>query len=157
MPLDKLLEHARHQLPETLPSLTSSLKARSRTGKLWSPPTSNGYKDNFDRANIEKENKVGLGVVIRNHERLVMASLSQLVPLPPSVIEVEALAARRAMELALELGFHNIIVEGDSEILIKVLQQQHRSLASFANDANDIFFLASHFSCFNFMHVRRAM
>ena len=137
MPLDKLLEHARHQLPETLPSLTSSLKARSRTGTLWSPPTSNGYKDNFDRAIIEKENKVCLGVVIRNHEGLVMASVLQLVPLPPSVKEVEALAARSAMELALELGFDNIIVEGDSEILIKVLQQLHRSLASFGNRSEE--------------------
>ena len=84
-----------------------------------------------------------------------MASVLQLVPLPPSVKEVEGLAARSAMELALELGFDNIIVEGDSEILIKVLQQQHRSLASFGNIANDIIFLASHFSCFNFTHVRR--
>lgn len=41
--------------------------------------------------------------------------------LPPTVIEVKALVARRALELALELGFDSIKLEGDSEVLIKTL------------------------------------
>ena len=41
-----------------------------------------------------------------------MASLSQLVPLPHSIIEVEALAAQRGVERALELGFYNIKLKG---------------------------------------------
>ena len=43
--------------------------------------------------------------------------LSQKIPLPMSVIEVEVLAARRALEFAVELGFDHIILEGESEIL----------------------------------------
>lgn len=43
-----------------------------------------------------------------------MASLTQKLPLPSTMIEVEVLAARRALELALETGFDNIILEGDS-------------------------------------------
>lgn len=47
-----------------------------------------------------------------------MASLAQLVPLPFSVIKFEALAARRALELAVEIGLDRVILEGDSSILI---------------------------------------
>ena len=65
-------------------------------------------------------------MVIRNDAGLVMASLSQLIPLPSTVIEVEALAARRALELALECGFQRIVLEGDSEVLYKALQQGNR-------------------------------
>ena len=53
-------------------------------------------------------------MVIRNDAGLVVASLAQKIPMPSLVIEVEVLAARRALELALELGFDNIILEGDS-------------------------------------------
>ena len=57
-------------------------------------------------------------MVIQNSEGLVMASLSQLVSLPYSVIEVETLAARRALELAVEIGIDRVILEGDSAVLI---------------------------------------
>ena len=43
-----------------------------------------------------------------------MAPLSRMVPLPHTVIEVETVAARRALELAAELGFDNLVFEGDS-------------------------------------------
>jgi len=35
--------------------------------------------------------EAGLGVVIRNHEGEVMASLSEKIPLPPSVTQLELL------------------------------------------------------------------
>ena len=70
-----------------------------------------------------------------------MASLSQLFQLPPStVIEVEALAERRALELALELGFDHIVLEGDSKILIKILKNNSSTLARLGHTVNDISF-----------------
>ena len=54
-----------------------------------------------------------MGVVIRNGNGLVMAFLSQLILIPLTVIEVEALVAQRGMELALKLGFNNVKLEGD--------------------------------------------
>ena len=119
----------------------------------WTPPPAHGYKVNFDGALFEHEDSAGLGVVIRNQDGLVMASLSEVVPLPSTVIEVETLAARRAVEFALELGFENIVLEGDSEILIKILNSSNRSLAPFGHIINDINFLASRFACFSATHV----
>ena len=84
-----------------------------------------------------------------------MVSLSQQIPLPSMVIEVEVLAARRALELALKLGFDNIIIEGDLEILFKALKNGCNSLAPYGHLTQDILFLSSHFSVFNLSLVRR--
>ena len=86
---------------------------------------------------------------------MVMALLSEIISLPSIVIEVETLAAWRAVEFALELGFDNIFLEGDFEVLIKLLNSSSRSLAPFGHIRNNILFLASRFSCFNVAHVRR--
>ena len=48
--------------------------------------------------------------------------------MPSTVIEVEVLVARKALELALEIGFDNIILEGILEILFKALKNGGRSL-----------------------------
>ena len=67
----------------------------------WTAPETNGFKINFDGVTFADRDRAGVGVVIRNDAVLVMASLTQQIPLPVSVIEVEALAARRALEFAL--------------------------------------------------------
>ena len=72
-----------------------------------------------------------------------------------SVIEVEVLAARRDLELALELSFDNVILEGDSKILVKTLKTGGSTLAHFCNLTANILFLTSHFSEVRFSFVRR--
>ena len=106
-------------------------------------------------ATFAEDGTAGIGVVIRNETGLIMASLSQRIPMSTSVTEVEALAARRAMELALELGFDNVILEGDSEILLKTPKTGGSTLAHFGNLTADILFLTSHFSKVHLSFVRR--
>ena len=61
----------------------------------WTALESPCYKINFDGAIFDKDNSASLSVVIWNNEGyLVMASLSQLIPLPPMVNEVETLTTR---------------------------------------------------------------
>uniref|UniRef100_A0A7N2KWK8 Reverse transcriptase zinc-binding domain-containing protein n=1 Tax=Quercus lobata TaxID=97700 RepID=A0A7N2KWK8_QUELO len=59
----------------------------------WQPPELGLYKVNVDGALFDADNTAGLGVVIRNEQGQVMVSLSERLPLPSSVIEVEAFAA----------------------------------------------------------------
>ena len=85
-----------------------------------------------------------------------MASLSQKIPLPFTIIEVEALAARRAVEFVAELGLDRIVLEGDSEILVNTLQHGCRSLAQLGHLAADLQHIASQsFTDYFFSHVRR--
>ena len=74
--------------------------------------------------------RASIGVIIRDCNGLLMASLSQPIPLPLIVLETETLAATRALEFAQELGLNSIILEGDYEILIKSLVEDSLSVAS---------------------------
>ena len=85
----------------------------------------------------------------------VMASLAQRIPLPSTTIKVEALAARRAMELALEIGLNKGVLEGDLLILMNALKTNSHSLAQFGHIIKDIQFLAFQFSIISFSHVKR--
>ena len=140
------------RLEATAPYQTRSAATAARVG-LWTVPDRSWYKINFDGAVFLKEDKAGLGVVIHNSEGLVMASLSQLISLPYSVVEVETLAARRALELAVEIGIDRVVLEGDSAVLMHTLKNGTRSLTQYSHIANDILFLASFFSDLKFSHV----
>lgn len=67
-----------------------------------------------------------------------MVSLSQRIPLPFTAIEVEALVVRRALELAMEIGFNWVVLEGDSQIFINALKLDSCSLSHFGHIAKGI-------------------
>ena len=129
LPLGKILEHSWEWQIEALTSAATSSLHRSQHQASWSPLKALRYKINYDATTFAKDNKASLGVVIRNSESLVMASLTQQVPLPATVIKIEALATQRAMEFALEIGLDNIVLKGDNEILFKALKNGDKSLA----------------------------
>ena len=149
LPLDKITEHARERQLEALaPSANHSLH-QGQHQMAWSPLETQRCKINYNAATFVEDNKAGLGVVIRNSEGHTLVSLTQQIPLPATVIEIEALAARRAMELALELSLDNIVLEGDNESLFKAMKSKDRSLAQHSHLIKDILFLSSFFSTFN--------
>lgn len=62
---------------------------------------------------------------------MVIASMSQNIALPLSVVEVEAVAAVRALEFSLEIRISSIVIEGDLELVINSLKDESPSFASF--------------------------
>ena len=60
----------------------------------------------------------GLGVAIRDSSGEVIGDMSQRVPLPQTVVKVEALACRRAVSFAIELGLRELVIEGDYALVI---------------------------------------
>ncbi|XP_030940020.1 uncharacterized protein LOC115964934 [Quercus lobata] len=121
----------------------------------WEPPPTDWIKINFDGAVFQDRNEAGLGVIIRNDHGLIMAALTQTIPLPTSVEMVEVLAARRALIFAWELSFDHIILEGDSDIAIRAMSSDGFSAASFGHILSDIKALTSNFSQVVFRHTRR--
>ena len=155
LPLDKVLEFAQERLTGFETTNERSSHPHRLATTHWTAHNANGFKINFDGAIFADSDCAGISVVIRNDAGLIMASLTQQIPLPTSVIEVEALAARRALEFALELGFDNITIEGDSELLIKNLKNGGSKLTHYGNIVADILFLLSHFSKANISFVKR--
>lgn len=62
-------------------------------------------KINFAGAVFSIQNKVGIGVVIRNSSGLFIASCCRKLPQAYTCEEIEALAVVKALSFALELGF----------------------------------------------------
>ena len=109
----------------------------------WLPPLPQQFKANCDGALFHDINRVGLGVVIRNHEDMVVAALAEQVPLPPSVEDVEAIAWRRAVTFTGETGLQDVVFEGDYEVVFKHLTTAESSWASFGHITDEVCGLAS--------------
>jgi hypothetical protein len=88
----------------------------------WKPPTHHLYKANFDGAFSKDTNSGGIGVVIRDQAGLPIATLSQKLPATHSIEITEALAARRAILFAKEVGLTSVVFEGDAENIIRDLR-----------------------------------
>ena len=153
--LINLVQQAWTRLQDFLLHNSAATAPMGRAQSQWQPPAHQQYKINFDGALFTAKNQAGIGEVIRDSMGQVMASLAQRIPLPSTAIEVEALAAQRAMELALEIGLNKGVLEGDSLILMNAVKTNSHSLAQFGHIIKDIEFLASQFSIIYFSHVKR--
>ena len=61
-------------------------------------------------------------MIIRDNVGAVIGALSMCIPLPQSVATVEALACRRAIQFAVEIGLHEVIFEGDATVVIQAIK-----------------------------------
>nr|XP_023890194.1 uncharacterized protein LOC112002269 [Quercus suber] len=122
----------------------------------WTPPPLTSFKINFDGAVFCEIDEAGLGVVVRDHQGRVMASISEKIKLPSSSDEVEALVAIRAISFALELHLPSIIVKGDSELIISALRSEEESFTSFGHLISSVKQNFEVFSYISFSLTRRS-
>ena len=80
----------------------------------WQPPDENKFKFNFDATIFKSCNQAGIGVIVRDWRCEAIGALSTSVLAAQSVVELEALACRRAVLFAVELGLQDVVFEGDS-------------------------------------------
>ena len=83
-----------------------------------------------------------------------MALMSKNISLPSLVDEVETLAAIRALNFALEVGFSSIILKGDFERVINSWRSEETSFSSFGHLLEEKV-LAESFAGFIVSHVKR--
>ena len=126
-----------------------------RNHTRWKLPELEMYKVNYDGATFADQRRAGIRVVIRNAEGAIMAALLQLIPLPTMVAQVEVMAARKAIELALETGFTRVVIKGDSDTIYRELSSTNPSLALHGHVIQDTTYLASSFVNHSFSNVRR--
>ena len=155
-PLPKLVGLATDSLQEfqrvlSVPQPT----VRSVPSDSWTPPPPGWLKINFDGATFKDRKLAGLGGVIRNDNGLIMAAFTQTIPLPTSVEMMEVLAARNALVLAKELCLNQVLLEGDSEIIINALSNVGRDSSSYSHILLDIKLLTHAFMGVSFCHSRR--
>ena len=94
-------------------------------------------------------------MIIRDERGLPMISLSQKTPYSGLSVLMEVLALRRALLLALEMGFHSVVMEGDSEVVVKAVNNRDSSWTKYGHLVTDIHSLAAQMETCIFIHTRR--
>ena len=77
------------------------------------------------------------------------------VPQQLQPIEIEALAAYKAIVFAKELGLSKVVLEGDSSIVMSVLNSSNPGLAPFGLLVQDTLNVAIGFSKLSYSHTKR--
>ena len=121
----------------------------------WRPPPSELFKINFDGVVFPHDKKLGIGVVIRDHKGLVIASCSKLLHQELCNADIMAIAAGWALSFALEVGVKRVVLEGDSLTIIKGLMEEERLLVPLGLLIEDAKQLSQHFDELLYSHTKR--
>ena len=133
------MDSAASLLTDFLKHYSQAVHALRPRDVKWKPPTvAMMWKTNFNGAMFPESDQAGIGVVVRNQAGQVMAALSKRIQKPGSAEILEALAGRRAVQFILELGFKQPVFKGDSEVIIKALDNEVFSSPSVGHIVKDI-------------------
>ncbi|XP_065630298.1 uncharacterized protein LOC136067864 [Quercus suber] len=156
------MHHVAEQATELLAQYKANTEASSthvrsnrNEGNKWRAPQASFVKVNFDGAVFDDANKSGVGVVIRDSYGDVLASCSEKILQAYKAKVTEVLAAWKALSFAHELGFQNVILEGDALHLIQALKSQKQSLCPLGLLVEDEKIYSSHFQRVLYSHVKR--
>ena len=158
-PLSQIIPSARQLLQEfneVHPAAPAQNSTPQQSRPKWEPPPPSLLKINFDGVVFREIEEAGLGVVVRDSHCQVLASLAEKIKLPSCSDEVEALAAVRAITLAMDLNLPSFIVEGDSEVVISALRSEEDSFSSFGHLISSVKHYLVSCNCVSFMHIRRS-
>jgi len=109
-------------LPEVVTNDTGS--AEGIWGTHWVPPSPNAWKINVDAAFWEKDLQGVWGFVIRDHlSDAVLAGAGRIAVVRDALCS-EAHACLAALQAAADHGMQNIIVETDSQTLVKAFHSE---------------------------------
>ena len=116
----------------------------------WKPPEQGSYKVNFDGATFAEEKCSSLGVIVRDKEGLVIAAMATRIPQLLQAIEIEALAANKALEFAQEMDLTDVVLKGDSSLVMAALNSKNPGLAPYGLLIQDSLSLSSAFPKLSF-------
>ena len=122
---------------------------------IWCPPSQGLVKINCDGATFKDQNKSGIGVVIRDENGMVLASMAKQLPQLYTALETEAMVASTTLSFATQVGFHSGILELDSMVLATALIKNSTYLSTDGLLMDDIRFNATFFNQLLYSHVKR--
>ncbi|XP_059453477.1 uncharacterized protein LOC132184014 [Corylus avellana] len=115
----------------------------------------NNISVNWDAALGERTGNVGLGAIIRNHQGEVLAarSLTRVGLLEPAA--AEALGALMAIQLARDMGYLSIILEGDAKVVIEAVLSNEPDWSRRGHLIDDIRTALTSFTQWKMAYVQR--
>ena len=108
LPPEKFLDATSNSLAEFQTKRTDRQTQHEPATPRWQPPPRDTYKINYDGAVFTELDEAGIRLVVRNELGEVMASLTEKIFMPSGVGVLDAMATRRAIIFAMELGFSSM-------------------------------------------------
>ena len=140
-----------HMYEPVLPNRCDFLKP-----KHWDPPPVGWVMMNVDAALFPKTNRMGLGIVSRNHRGKFLAACRQGFDKITNLELAEAIAFRQAILFASRLPYKQVIIATDCLSLIKKLRSKAIDRSFTGSITQDINKAASASSVvFSFIYVNR--
>jgi len=136
-------------------SFTSN-RCESTSPNHWTPPPEGWIMVNVDAAIFERENRMGLGLVVRNHNGDFLAALTQGIDKITNPEMAETIAFRRAVRFAMQLPYNQVLIATDclslvNKLLVSGVDRSHTGM--FIEDIKQESRASS--VVFSFIHVTR--
>ncbi|XP_075638353.1 uncharacterized protein LOC142610424 [Castanea sativa] len=112
------------------------------------------YKTNYDGAVFIDSGEAGIGVIVRDARGEVIAALVEKIHYPGSGEVLEALAARRVAKFVVELGLSSSVLEGNAEVVCRVLRVADWGHSSIGKIVKDKVSIVGSLRTFSFSHTR---
>lgn len=99
---------------------------------LWKSPPFGQLKLNWDVSVDYRSKQMGVGLLLRDHNGIVRVAKCTTICFVADPLVAEALVARMGVELCREMGFLDILLEGDAQVLFQALSKKGRSWVGMA-------------------------
>jgi ribonuclease HI len=129
--------------------------AMTVSGIHWKPPQRNVVKINWDAGLNLREGRVGLGFIVRDSQGTCLAARSMSIDIQADAPVAEAMAAANAVLFCKELGFSNVLFEGDALQVIKAIEVEDPCLRNYGHIIDCIRREINSLENGRFIHVKR--
>lgn len=104
----------------------------------WQKPSEGRLKFNWDAAIDGLNNRMGIGVIVRDHEGKVPAMLCASKEHISDPNTAEVVAAWKAVDLARRLDCHSFVLEGDTLAIVQALRKDGSCWSVYGQIVNDV-------------------
>jgi ribonuclease HI len=121
----------------------------------WNAPPFGRYKINWDVAIDTIHKCLGVGIIVRDYQGFPLAAQSKTYNVVHPPVVAEALGALRAAEFSRDLGFQDVILEGDSLAVVQDIQSLGSTCIAHGQIVEDTRFVLNSHRSWMIGHTKR--
>jgi hypothetical protein len=129
---------------------------RTMMETVWSRPGRGIIKVNWDAALDQRQRRIGMGILARDHDGQVIAAMCSSKPFLLDPVSAEAFAAWRMAGFCGSLGARHIVVEGDALEIVHALRKDSACWGRYGNLVDDAKNLLNSIDKWEVQHVKRS-
>jgi ribonuclease HI len=153
--VSKILAYVQMILTHLVPPPAAPKVRGGAVPPRWSPPPEGFTCINVDAALFPQENRMGCGIVLRNHDGDFILSVSEGLAGLPSPEMAEALAARQALVISRDHGVTKAVLVSDCLSLVQRISSKGLDRSPLGSVIADIKTLATDFESCSFKFASR--